>query len=152
MQIGSVKQQKTLQTGQVKTQKKSEPVDVVTLGSSHKDDSDFLSMKKLASQVSIGKNSELKNFYKENQTPIHVAGGALLGAGIAHVAGVPGGEVLAAAGTGAIAGWFADDPKSAMYMAGGAVVATAIASFAGLPAAAVVSAAGTGTFVGWLLG
>jgi hypothetical protein len=152
MQINRVKQQKILQTGQVKTQKKSEPVDVVTTGSSHKDDPDFLNMKNLASLASSEKNRELKKFYKENQTPIHVAGGALLGAGIAHVAGVPGGEVLAAAGSGAIAGWFADDPKSALFMAGGAIIGTAIATLAGLPAAAVVSAAGTGTFVGWMVG
>lgn len=97
-------------------------------------------------------DSELMKFYKEYQTPIHVAGGALLGAGISRLAGVPGEALLSAAGVGAFAGWIADSPRRAVCMAGGAVLGATIASLAGLPGPAVVSAAGTGTFVGWIIG
>jgi hypothetical protein len=97
-------------------------------------------------------DSALMKFYKEYQTPIHVAGGALLGAGISRFAGVPGEAVLSAAGVGAFAGWIADEPRRAVCMAGGAVLGATIAHLAGLPGPAVVSAAGTGTFVGWIVG
>ena len=95
--------------------------------------------------------SAVKDFYSKYETPVHVGGGALLGAGIARLAGAPGELILSAAGTGAFAGWMARNPKQAMVMAGGAAIGAAVASLAGLPGAAVVSAAGTGTFVGWLV-
>lgn len=93
----------------------------------------------------------LKEFYNEYKLPIHVAGGALLGAGIAHLTGNPA-AVMSAAGGGAFAGWVADSPKRAVCMAGGAVIGASIAHMAGLPGPAILSAAGTGTFVGWLVG
>ena len=97
-------------------------------------------------------DSAIMKFYKENQMPIHVAGGALLAAGIARLAGVPGEALLSSAGVGAFAGWIADSPKRAACMAGGAVIGATIAGLAGLPGPAIVSAAGTGTFVGWMVG
>lgn len=93
----------------------------------------------------------LKEFYHEYKLPIHVAGGALLGAGIASLTGNPQ-AVMSAAGGGAFAGWVADSPKRAVCMAGGAVIGASIAHMAGLPGPAILSAAGTGTFVGWLVG
>lgn len=97
-------------------------------------------------------DSAFMKFYKEYQTPIHMAGGALLGAGISRFAGVPGEAVMSAAGVGAFAGWVADNPRRAACMAGGAVLGATIASLAGLNGPAMVSAAGTGTFVGWFVG
>lgn len=96
-------------------------------------------------------SNSLTDFYRSYQTPIHVAGGALMGAGIAHFAGLSGQPVLAAAGSGALAGFFAGGTRGAVMMGGGALVGAGIAAFAGMPGAAVVSAAGTGTFAGWLL-
>lgn len=95
----------------------------------------------------------LKDFYEKYQTPIHIAGGALLGAGIAHYGGgMTGTAVMSAAGTGALAGFFASSPQKALIMGGGAVVGAAIATFAGVPGQAVVSAAGTGALIGFLFG
>ncbi|MEW6282847.1 MAG: hypothetical protein AB1758_29820 [Candidatus Eremiobacterota bacterium] len=94
----------------------------------------------------------LKDFYQQYQTPIHIAGGALLGAGIAKLAGVPSEAILGAAGAGALAGFVAGDFRNAVCMAGGAIVGASIAALAGAPGPAIVGAAGTGTLIGWIVG
>jgi len=91
--------------------------------------------------------SPIMEFYDRYETPVHLAGGALLGAGLAKVCGLPSEAIMSAAGTGALAGFFAGSPRRAALMAGGAAVGAAIASIAGVPAAGVVGAAGTGTLV-----
>jgi hypothetical protein len=91
-------------------------------------------------------------FYSDYRTPIHVGGGALIGAGIAHLAGgAVGAAVVSAAGTGALVGWLVGSKKSAICTAGGAVLGASIAAMAGVPGAAVMNAAGTGALIGWVL-
>jgi hypothetical protein len=94
----------------------------------------------------------ITEFYESYQTPVHLAGGALMGAGLAKLCGLPGDAVMSAAGSGALAGYFASSPKKAALMAGGAAVGAGIATMAGLPGAGVMGAAGTGTLVAWLFG
>ena len=96
--------------------------------------------------------SPIADFYDSYQTPIHLAGGALLGAGLAKVCGLPSESIMSAAGTGAFAGFFAGSPKKAALMAGGAAVGAAIATMAGVPPAGVLGAAGTGTLVAFIFG
>jgi hypothetical protein len=150
MQISGINQ-KQLQQGSPVKKQEGQP-DKVILGSSDKELPDFIKNGKLLSQTAKDKGNALENFYHEYQTPVHVAGGALLAAGIARFAGLPGEAVMGAVGTGVVAGIFAGDQKRALCMAGGAVLGTAIATIAGAPAAAVVSAAGTGTLIGWFIG
>lgn len=96
--------------------------------------------------------SSAKNFYNEFKTPLHVAGGALLGAGIASIGGGATGQaVMSAAGTGALVGWVLDSPKSAFATGGGAIIGATIATLAGVPGAGVISAAGTGALIGWVI-
>ena len=97
-------------------------------------------------------NGGVRDFYEKNKTAIHLGGGALLGAGIAmYGAGLTGTEVMSAAGSGALGGFFAgSDSQRALYMGGGAVLGATIANMAGVPGAAVLSAAGTGTLLGFL--
>jgi len=96
--------------------------------------------------------SPVMEFYDRYQTPVHLASGALLGAGLAKLCGLPSEAIMSAAGTGALAGFFAGSPKKAALMAGGAAVGAAIATMAGVPPAAVLGAAGTGTLVAYLFG
>ena len=95
-------------------------------------------------------SNAISDFYHQYQTPVHIGGGALMGAGLARALGLPGEVAMSAAGTGAVAGFFAGSPKKAVCMAGGAAVGAAIATLAGVPNTAVLGAAGTGTLVGWL--
>ncbi len=94
----------------------------------------------------------VRDFYESNKSAIHLGGGALLGAGIAmYGAGLSGGQVVSAAGSGALGGFFAgNNSKSALYMGGGALIGATIANMAGVPGTAVMSAAGTGALVGFL--
>ena len=91
-------------------------------------------------------------FYDQYETPIHIGGGALIGAGLAKACGLPSEAIMSAAGSGALAGWFAGSPKKAALMAGGAAIGAGIATLAGMPGAGVLGAAGTGTMVAWLFG
>ena len=91
-------------------------------------------------------------FYDQYETPIHIGGGALVGAGLAKMCGLPGDAVMSAAGSGALAGFFANSPKKAALMAGGAAVGAGIATLAGLPGAGVMGAAGTGTLIAFIFG
>lgn len=94
----------------------------------------------------------IKDLYERNKSLIHLGGGALLGAGIAmYGGGLTGSEVVSAAGSGALGGFFAGSSSDrALAMGGGALIGATIASMAGVPGAAVMSAAGTGTFLGFL--
>jgi hypothetical protein len=94
----------------------------------------------------------VRDFYESNKSAIHLGGGALLGAGIAmYGAGLSGGQVVSAAGSGALGGFFAgNNSKAALYMGGGALIGATIANMAGVPGTAVMSAAGTGALVGFL--
>ncbi len=91
-------------------------------------------------------------FYDNYETPINIGGGALIGAGLAKWCGLPSEAVMSAAGSGALAGFFAGSPKKAALMAGGAAVGAGIATLAGLPGAGVMGAAGTGTLIAFLFG
>lgn len=95
--------------------------------------------------------SSIKDVYLRNRLPAHMAGGALMGAGLATVAGLEGGAVMSAAGSGAFAGFVANSPKTAVCMAGGALVGAAVAGLAGLQGAAMMGAVSTGTFIGWFV-
>jgi hypothetical protein len=92
------------------------------------------------------------DFYDKYETPINIAGGALLGAALARACGLPGEVALGAAGTGAFAGFLTNGRSQAFCTAGGAVAGAAIAALCGVPGPAVLSAAGTGAFVGWIVG
>lgn len=93
----------------------------------------------------------LNSFYDKYETPINVAGGAVIGAGIAHLCGVAPEAVMSTAGTGAFAGFLCDGKKQAVLTAGGAILGGAIGAFAGLHGPAIMGACGTGGFIGWLL-
>ncbi|MBT9583455.1 hypothetical protein IV102_08895 [bacterium] len=95
-------------------------------------------------------SNPIAGFYKEHRMLVNIGGGALLGAGIARMAGLPSEAVMSAAGSGAVGGFFAG--RKGPIMAAGAVAGAAIASLAGAPGAAVVGAAGTGTVVAWIFG
>ncbi|MBX3171752.1 MAG: hypothetical protein KF760_30355 [Candidatus Eremiobacteraeota bacterium] len=94
----------------------------------------------------------IMEFWEQYETPVNIGGGALIGAGLAKWCGLPSEAVMSAAGSGALAGFFAGSPKKAALMAGGAAVGAGIATLAGLPGAGVMGAAGTGTLVAWLFG
>lgn len=94
----------------------------------------------------------IKDVYQRNQTPIHLAGGALLGAGLASAAGIQGSAVISSACSGAFAGWIASSPRQAACMAGGALVGATVAGLAGLNGHAMMSAVSAGTFIGWMAG
>lgn len=94
----------------------------------------------------------IMEFWDKYETPVNIGGGALIGAGLAKFCGLPSEAVMSAAGSGALAGFFAGSPKKAALMAGGAAVGAGIATMAGLPGAGVMGAAGTGTLVAWLFG
>lgn len=94
---------------------------------------------------------DVKDFYRKYQTPIHVAGGALLGAGVARLCGVDPNTIMSAAGTGAFGGFMCGSPKSAICTGGGFVLGCTIGALAGLPGPAILGAGSTGGFLGWLL-
>ena len=92
-----------------------------------------------------------KDFYDAHQgssLSVQMGAGALIGAGIARLAGLSCGAALAAAAGGAFAGFVAVPQKNALSMAGGAVVGAAIAAVAGATGGGVVAVAGLGTVVG----
>ena len=94
----------------------------------------------------------LQDLYERYKTPAHMAGGALLAAGIARLAGAPGEILLSAAGSGAFAGWMAgESSREAVLMGLGAIVGASIATMAGVPGVQVLGAAGVGTWLGWLV-
>ncbi len=98
-----------------------------------------------------GPGKTFSDFYDRHQTSMDISGGALIGAGLARLAGLPSEAVMGAAVNGAIAGYFADDKDKKIGMGAGAAIGATIAALAGAPGAGIVGAAGTGTLVGWLL-
>ena len=104
------------------------------------------------SQVSFSKmSSGASDFYDRHPQLTHMAGGALLGVGLARAVGLPPEASISAATSGAICGFFAGGSKDrALSMAGFSAVGAGIAAVAGCPAATIVGAAGTGAIVGWL--
>jgi hypothetical protein len=90
------------------------------------------------------------DFWDNNNTAVNLGGGALVGAGLASLVGLPSEAVMSAAGSGALAGFFAGSKEKALKMAGGAALGAGIATMAGVPGAAVMGAAGTGTLLAWL--
>lgn len=95
----------------------------------------------------------LGDFYEEHPRITHMAGGALMGAGLARLVGLPSEAILGAAGSGAVGGFFAgSSTERAVTMAGGAAVGATIAALASAPGAAVMGAATTGAVIGYLFG
>lgn len=100
--------------------------------------------------VSQNRRNAILDLYTHNTTLVHIGGGAMIGAGLARVCGLPDGLVMSAAGSGAVAGFFAGSPRRAALMTAGAAVGATIGTLAGLPGSGVMSAVGTSTLVAWL--
>lgn len=94
--------------------------------------------------------SGILDVYDRHPTAFNMGGGALIGAGLARMVGLPSEAVMSAAGSGAVAGFFAGSKEHALCMAGGAALGAGIATLAGAPGVAVMGAAGTGTVLAWI--
>jgi hypothetical protein len=90
------------------------------------------------------------DFWDRNETAVNLAGGALVGAILANVAGLPSEAIMSAAGSGALAGFFAGSKENALKMTAGCAIGATVGALAGLQGPAMVSAAGTGTLLAFL--